>query len=118
MVLVLIFLALAATMKAPQLFLWAGIAFVTKAVLVPLILYRALAGMGDTEMPKGILGPMASIVLAAAAVAISYSVVDGFELRAAEPFTPALAVSVAHFFFGLLCILTQRNILKQVQAFV
>lgn len=117
LVLVLIFLALATIMQAEQLFLWAAIAFVTKAVLVPLILYRALAGIGEVEMPKGILSPTASIILAAAAVAVSYSVVERFELRAAEPFTPALAVSVAHFFFGQLCILTQRNILKQVLGF-
>lgn len=116
-VLVLIFLALGVTMKAQQLFLWAALAFVTKAVLVPWILYRALSAMEEVEIPKRIMSPAFTVILAAAAIAVSYSVVDRFALRTAEPFKPALAVSVAHFFFGQLCILTQRNILKQVLGF-
>ena len=43
LVLVTIFVALAMLMHAPQLYLWAASAFVTKAVLVPLILYWALS---------------------------------------------------------------------------
>jgi len=53
----------------------------------------------------------------AAALAVSFIVVDQIQLKAAEPFKPALAVSMAHFFFGELCILTQRNLFKQVLGF-
>jgi hydrogenase-4 component E len=44
-------------------------------------------------------------------------VIDKLQLKIASEFKPALAVSIAHFFFGQLCILTQKNMLKQVLGF-
>jgi hydrogenase-4 component E len=116
-VLVLIFLALAVFMHANQLFLWGASAFVTKAILVPYILYRALSRVGENEIPPGALRPVIYIILAAVAVAVSFVVVNQIELKSAAAFKPALAVSVAHFFFGQICILTQRNIYKQILGF-
>jgi hydrogenase-4 component E len=114
LVLVLIFLSLAVLMQANQLYLWAASAFVTKAVLVPLILYRALSRVEEAEMPKNAMSPVVALLIAAASVAVSFIVVDQIQIKAVAPFKPALAISVAHFFFGVLCILTQRNIFKQV----
>ncbi len=117
LVLVLIFFALAVIMAASQLYLWAASAFITKSVLVPLILYRALASVGEKDTPRNPLGPALSIILAAVAIAVSFVVVNQIELKAAESFKPALAISIAHFFFGQLCIMTQRNIFKQILGF-
>jgi hydrogenase-4 component E len=117
LVLVFIFLALAYTTKAEQLYLWAASAFLTKVVLVPYILYRALAQVKDSEMPQSAMGPTVSLVVAAVAVVVSFIVVSQLQLKAAAPFKPALAISMAHFFFGELCILTQRNMFKQVLGF-
>jgi len=116
-VLVLIFVALATIMRAEQLYLWAATAFVTKVVLVPTILYRALGRLGDPEAPSGLFSPAITVFLAAVILAISIAVVSPFELRTVAEFKPALAISVAHFFLGLMCILTQRNILKQVLGY-
>jgi hydrogenase-4 component E len=116
-VLVVIFLVLARMMQAEQLYLWAASAFVTKVVLVPLLLYWALSRVADSESPKNTLGPTVSFLLAAVSVAISFIVVNQLQLKAALPFKPALAVSMAHFFFGEICILTQRNLFKQVLGF-
>ena len=116
-ILVLIFLALAMLMKAPQLYLWAASAFVTKAVLVPLILYRALANVDEGSSSSNAVSPLLLIVLAAVAVIVSYTVVNQIQLSAAAAFMPALAISIAHFFFGQLCIVTQRNIFKQILGF-
>jgi hydrogenase-4 component E len=63
------------------------------------------------------MGTTLSFFLAAAAVAVSFIVVGRIQLTAAAPFKPALAVSLAHFFFGELCILTQRNLFKQLLGF-
>jgi hydrogenase-4 component E len=63
------------------------------------------------------MGPTLSFLMAAVAVAVSFIVVNQIQLKAAVPFKPALAVSMAHFFFGELCILTQRNLFKQVLGF-
>ncbi len=116
-VLVGIFLVLAYATGAEQLYLWAATAFVTKAILVPWILYRALTQVGDPEKPRSVIGVTGSFLFAAVALAVSYTVVSQIQLEAAEPFKPALAVSMAHFFFGELCILTQRNLFKQVLGF-
>lgn len=117
LVLVLVFLALAAAMQASRLYIWAALAFVTKVVLVPLILYRALGQVGDLETPSGLLSPTAALIVAAAILGVSYAVVAPFELKVVAELKPALAISVAHFFLGLLCILTQRNLLKQVLGY-
>jgi hydrogenase-4 component E len=111
-VLVLIFLALAVTMKAEQLYLWAASAFVTKALLVPFVLARAEKNMEG--QPPANVKPWPSIALAAVSLIVSFIVIDKLHLKIASEFKPALAVSIAHFFFGQLCILTQKNMLKQV----
>ncbi len=116
-VLVSIFLVLATMNEATELYLWAASAFVTKVVLVPWILYRALSQVGDAEKPGNAMGTTLSLFLAAAAVTVSFVVVGQIQLKAAEPYKPALAISMAHFFFGELCILTQRNLFKQVLGF-
>ncbi len=117
-VLVLIFLTLAISMQAPSLFIWAGTALVTKVILVPWILHRSLSKMGDPNgQTEGGLGTAGSLFLAAAIIAISFAAVEPFHLQAIIKLKPALAVSLAHFFLGLLCILTQRNILKQALGY-
>jgi hydrogenase-4 component E len=117
MVLVLIFLALAATMHVEQLYWWAASAFITKVLLVPYILYRAQLRMGDVEQPKAAISPTVSVALAGVFVIICFIVINQLDLKIATEFKTALAVSVAHFFFGQLCIMTQRNLLKQVLGF-
>jgi hydrogenase-4 component E len=116
-VLVGIFAILAYATQAEQLYLWAASAFVTKVVLVPWILYVALSRVGDLQKPPNAMGTTLSLFLAALAVTVSFVVVSRIQLAAAAPFKPALAVSMAHFFFGELCILTQRNLFKQVLGF-
>ena len=117
LVLVGIFVALAYEFEAEELYLWVASAFVTKVVLVPWILYGALIRVGDPEKPRNVMGTTLSLFMAAVALTVSFLVVNQIQLKAAEPFKPALAVSMAHFFFGEVCILTQRNLFKQVLGF-
>lgn len=115
-VLVLIFIVLAATMEgAESLYLWAASAFVTKALLVPYILARAEKSMEG--QPASVVKPWPSIILAGISLVVAFVVINQLQLRIAAEFKPALAVSIAHFFFGQLCILTQKNMLKQVLGF-
>ena len=55
-----------------------------------------------------------TIILTGLEVAICFAVVTRLSLPTAEVATPALAISFAHFFVGLTCIISQRNILKQI----
>ena len=115
-VLVVIFLVLASTMEgAESLYLWALSAFVTKVLLVPYILARAEKSMEG--QPAAIVKPWPSIILAGLSLVVAFTVINSLNLQIAAEFKPALAVSIAHFFFGQLCILTQKNMLKQVLGF-
>lgn len=113
-VLVLIFLVLARTLQAQELYWWSLTAFATKVVLVPWIMARALGSLSDPAADASPLSPALSILAAAVIVVLSMLVVSAVKLPAITDLKPALGVSLGHFFLGLLCIVTQRNILKQV----
>jgi hydrogenase-4 component E len=114
-VLVLIFLTLAKIWGADELYVWAGSAFVTKVVLVPWIMLRAFGRLHDEKLgAETFLSPALSIALSALVVILCFVVVLGVQLPGSAEIKPALAISLAHFFLGLTCIVTQRNILKQV----
>ena len=108
LVLVGLLTTLGATTGAQELLMWAGSAFITKVVLVPYILNRAYKKMGepsDASLKAGLKPAWAICIIA---------VVTQISLPTAEVATPALAISFAHFFVGLTCIISQRNIMKQI----
>lgn len=114
-VLVLVFLALASVTGSHELYTWSATAFVTKVILVPVIMTRVFGKLEDPKLGSGErISPALSVILAAGVVVLCFVVVSGVNLRTAEAVKPALAISLAHFFLGLACIVTQRNILKQV----
>ncbi|MBS0055016.1 hydrogenase 4 membrane subunit [Yersinia sp. Marseille-Q3913] len=114
LVLVLIFLVLAETLNAHELYLWSLTAFITKVLLVPWIMYRAFRQMEDPKANGGVIGTASLIFIAAIIILLSYFVVEPVQLPMVSALKPALAVSLGHFLIGLLCIVTQRNILKNI----
>jgi hydrogenase-4 component E len=113
-VLVLVLLALAFFSGAKELYLWALSSLITKTILVPTILYRALRQFDRIQpLPSSFSLPVA-IALAALVLVVSAAIVKPIHLPGATAFMPALTVSLAHFFLGVGCIMTQRNILKQI----
>jgi hydrogenase-4 component E len=114
LVLVSIFLALAVITGSRELYLWAASSTVTKVILVPAILFFALRRF-DAVAPLPSLRRVATVVVLAAAVVGGCAlIVAPIKLPAAAAFRPALTVSLAHFFLGIACIVTQRNIIKQI----
>ena len=113
-VLVLVFVVLAFFSGIKELYLWALSSLITKTILVPTILYRALRKFDRIQpLPSSFSMPVA-IALAAVVLVVSAAIVKPIHLPGATAFMPALTVSLAHFFLGLACIITQRNILKQI----
>ncbi|MBG2838165.1 MULTISPECIES: hydrogenase 4 membrane subunit [Proteus] len=112
-VLVMIFVTLANTLDAHQLTLWAITAFFTKVLLVPLILGFAFRKLSDPSANISVISPAFLMLLAAVIVILSWFVVEPIQIPMVVDLKPALAVSLGHFMLGLLCIVTQRNILKQ-----
>ena len=115
LVLIAIFISLGMLTGSTELYTWSGTAFLTKVIFVPGVVIYTLKKMGDPdEKIEAVVKPPVSIILAIVEVAICFAVVQYVELPAAAEVKPALAVSLAHFFIGLTCIITQRNIVKQM----
>ncbi|MDK9443543.1 hydrogenase 4 membrane subunit [Pectobacterium atrosepticum] len=114
LILVLLFLTLSYTLDAHELRTWAISAFFTKVVLVPAILYFAFRTMRDPAHEGSVISLPVLMILATAIVILCWFVAEPVQLPLLATLKPALAVSLGHFMVGLLCIVTQRNILKQV----
>lgn len=63
---------------------------------------------------KALFGPAMMALLAALIVLLCAFVVQPVKLPMATGLKPALAVALGHFLLGLLCIVSQRNILRQI----
>ena len=116
LVLVAVLASLGVVTGSTELFTWSATAFATKVVLVPAILLFTLKKIGDdarTDLPPK-LNPMKSVALVAVEVFVCFVAVSGIDLPTAAEVRPTLAVSLAHFFIGLTCIVTQRSIFKQI----
>jgi len=114
LILVFVFIAMANTMHAKELYGWSISAFITKVILVPVIMYRALGSLSDPVADKGGLGTGWTVVAGALIMLLCYGVVETVQLPAVAALKPALGVSLGHFLVGVLCIVSQRNILKQI----
>ncbi|MFO7172450.1 MAG: hydrogenase 4 membrane subunit [Bacillota bacterium] len=117
LVLVGIFLSLAYFMEAEPLYVWSVTALVTKAFLVPYLILRTLRAVGHREEEGAALPVPLSVMAAVALVAVSFLVVEPLQARALLDLKVALAVSIAHFLLGVLCILSRRNALKQILGY-
>ena len=116
LVLVGVLASLGAVTGSTELFTWSATAFATKVVLVPAILLFTLKKIGDdaeADLPPK-LNPMKSVALVAVEVFVCFVAVSGIDLPTAAAVKPTLAVSLAHFFIGLTCIVIQRSIFKQI----
>lgn len=114
LVLVLLFLTLSSTLNAHELTTWAMSAFFTKVVLVPTLMYFAFNAMRDPAHEGSVISLPLLMLLAAAIVILCWFVVEPVQVPLLATLKPALAVSLGHFMLGLLCIVTQRSILKQI----
>lgn len=103
----------------PALLWWAATALLTKAVITPWLLFRALGRGGDRELPP-LIGFAPSVVVAAALMVGFYRLTHSqFALLAPaagmpEVFRTNLAVASTVFALGLYAVLTRRDAVKTV----
>lgn len=115
LVIVALFVALGVTTGSTELYKWSVTALITKVIVAPGIILFALKKLGDGGVGlESKLSPVKIIVVIAIEVFLCFVVVQGITLPTAAEVKPALAISLAHFFVGLTCIVTQRNIVKQI----
>lgn len=104
----------------PALYWWAATALITKAVLTPWFLFRALHGLDDRELKPVIgFGPSAVIacLLMLAFYHLTHSRVASLapsEMARLEIFRTNLAVASTVFALGLYAVLTRRDAIKTV----
>ena len=110
--LVSIFATLSCLLAAEQLLIWSASAFITKVLLVPLIMTYAARNIPQNIPEKALFGPAMMALLAALIVLLCAFVVQPVKLPMATGLKPAVALR--HFLLGLLCIVSQRNILRQI----
>lgn len=113
LVLVLLFVYLAYEMQAHKLYMWSISAFITKVILVPAILIYAMRHIDESQTPAG-MNIAWLLPITACIVTLCYFVIMPIDLPLVEHLKPALSVSLSHFLLGFVCIVSQRNIVKQV----
>lgn len=114
LVLVSIFVTLSYLFDAESLRMWALSALITKVILVPVIMGYAFRKMAAPQAGYSLISPAMLVISAAVIVLLCAWVVRPVALPMMAGLKPALAVALGHFLLGLLCIVSQRNILKQV----
>ncbi|MCS3915524.1 hydrogenase-4 component E [Caldanaerobacter subterraneus subsp. tengcongensis MB4] len=116
LVLVTIFLSIAVFMEAKPLYIWSITALITKTFLVPYLILKVIERVKEQEEGVAIDRKL-TIILAVGILALSFAVVEPFHMQAVLKLRVALAVSIAHFMLGLLCILARKNALKQILGY-
>lgn len=114
LVLVMIMFGIGNYFAASELYSWAVTAIVTKVILVPLIVYLTYRKMKKAKIEGGILPVSVIVIFAALIMFACHFVVQPVKLPLVSELKPVLAVSLGHFLIGLMCIISQRNILKQI----
>ena len=118
----LLMVALLASFGAvnPALYWWAGVAFVTKAVLTPWFLFQFLRGTDDREV-KPVIGFGPSVVVACLLMLGFFqlthrqvTLLAATDLARLEVFRANLAVASTVFALGLYAVLTRRDAFKTV----
>ena len=102
------------------LYWWAATAFVTKAILTPWFLFRAIRGVDDHEL-KPVIGFGPSVVIVALLMITFFRLAHGkvallapTGLAQLEVFRTNLAVASTVFALGLYAVLTRRDAIKTV----
>ena len=103
-----------------SLYWWAAVALLTKAVLTPWFLFRAIRGVDDREL-KPVIGFGPSVVIVALLMMTFFRLTHGkvallapTELGQLGVFRTNLAVASTVFALGLYAVLTRRDAIKTV----
>lgn len=122
LLLVAILVAYATLLPNHTLYLWSVTVLITKAGIIPLLLWHYLKHMAQNETPHA-LGFGVSFLIGAAVLAGFYWLVDGnmswlapVPQLAGEPYGTNLSVAFTILAFGLYALLSRRDALKTVMG--
>jgi hydrogenase-4 component E len=107
--------------NAPHIYVAAGLAFVVKTILVPILLERLVERIQIRQEIEPLINAPLSIVISGALTLIAYVVAESFH-RPEEELNPAalghnvLAVAISLFLIGFFTMINRRKALMQVLA--
>jgi hydrogenase-4 component E len=103
---------------APHLFITAGIAFVFKAIVIPVVLHRMIVRLGIHREIEAVVGMGLTMLVGMGLVALSTVVMLDVTAEA-DPLTREdLAFALSVVLLGLLLMVTRRNAVSQVVGFM
>ena len=122
LLLVAIFLVLAYSLGNPLMYVWAGVALLTKATLIPALIFSYLRATGAKEA-KPFIGLGVSVILASILMITFYRLVHAQAhflaptlVETGEPFRTIHAVALTVFTLGLYALVSRRDAIKSVVA--
>jgi hydrogenase-4 component E len=123
LLLVAIFISLAIATGNDWLYLWAVVALVTKATLIPYLLLAYIRRTGAVEERKPLIPLAPSVVIACVLMVGFYKVIHSHvhllaptAIATGEPYRSTLAVALTVFTLGLYGMVSRRDAIKSVVA--
>jgi hydrogenase-4 component E len=123
LLLVGIFLSLAIATHNEWLYLWAVVAFITKANLIPYLLFAYIRRTGVVEERQPLIPFAPSVVIACVLMVTFYNLIHAHVhflaptiLAQTEPYRTTLAVALTVFTLGIYGLVSRRDAIKSVVA--
>lgn len=123
LLLVAIFLSFAIATHNQWLYVWAVVALVTKATLIPYLLFAYIRRTGTVEERKPLVPFAPSVIIACVLMVTFYNVIHSHVhflaptgLAQTEPYRTNLAVALTIFTLGLYGMVSRRDAIKSVVA--
>lgn len=101
----------------PELYILAGVSFLLKAVIVPLIMLRLLRRAGTEIAGSGVLGVASEVVIALIVAAFGFFAVGAMKITSTVLPTTALSLSMAVVLVSFVLMILRRDVVSQAIGF-
>ncbi len=101
-----------------ELIALAGVAFVLKVIVIPLVLLRLVRAGDDTRESEPLVNVSVSLVAAAVLISVAFSVTDGIVSLAPSPESRVIPFGFAIALVGFFALVTRRKAVSQVVGFL
>ncbi len=101
----------------PELFILAGVSFLLKAVIVPLVMLRQLRTSPTEIAGSGALGVASEVIVSIVVAAFGFFAIGALGIRSAVLPTAALSLSVAVVMVSFVLMILRRDVISQAIGF-
>lgn len=101
----------------PELFILAGVSFLLKAVIVPLVMLRQLRNSPTEIAGSGALGVASEVIVSIVVAAFGFFAVGALNIRSTVLPTAALSLAVAVVMVSFVLMILRRDVISQAIGF-